>query len=84
VPGEGVLSDAAPSVAQAVRWVRLVRTGGRIHVHLTDGRIVTAPSLVAYDAGGVVDFVDLEGHGWRLSRAMEWTDRAGEQRKEQR
>jgi hypothetical protein len=88
VPGEGVLSDAAPPVAQAVRWVRLVRTGDRIHVHLTDGRIITAPSLVAYDAGGVVDFVDLEGHGWRLSRAMEWTDRADradrEQRKEQR
>ncbi|EIQ00227.1 Zonular occludens toxin (Zot) [Opitutaceae bacterium TAV1] len=69
VPGEGVLSDAAPAVDQSVRWMRLVRVGGRIHVHLTDGRIVTAPSLVAYDAGGVVDFVDLEGRGWRISRA---------------
>lgn len=61
--------DNPPAVPQAVTWTQVVQRGGKLVVRLSDGRFVSAPSRVEYDAGGVIDFVDLDGHHWRLSRS---------------
>lgn len=61
--------DNPPAVSQAVTWTRYVQRGAKVYVYLSDGRVVTAPSRVEYDGTGVVDFVDLDGAHWRLSRA---------------
>jgi hypothetical protein len=66
------LSDAMPAVMQGVYWTRLVQVEGRIYVYLSDGRVLTSPSRALYDAGGVVDVIDLEGRLWRVSRQMQW------------
>jgi hypothetical protein len=78
-PSELRLSDAMPAVMQGVHWVRLIQSDERIYVYLSDGRVLTSPSRALYDAGGVVDVIDLEGNLWRVSRQSQWLS-AGERR----
>lgn len=65
--------DDPPATPQSVTWTRYVQRGGKSFVYLSDGRVITTPSRIEYDGTGVVDFVDLDGGHWRLSRsAMQW------------
>lgn len=66
--------DDPTAIQQSVVWSRLVVRGSQTYVYLTDGRVLTSPCRVSYDAAGVVDVIDLAGRHYRLSRAPAlWT-----------
>ena len=72
--------DDPPAVVQSVTWDRMLQRGARVFVYLSDGRVISAPSRFDYDPAGLVDFVDLDGRHWRLSRSSsKWSQSVAQQ-----